>query len=323
MHPLLWPFWNPVEGRARAGWRILTHLACYLYMPHVLNAVLGDPLSLLLALVAPGLAVQSERLTAFGLRLVAVVFSTWLIVRFVDRRPWTDMGLTLNRAWWVDTGFGLCLGAGLMSFVFIVEYAAGWLRVREWFVVGLVDTTFALAIIGPLVVAMVISITEEILARGYQLRNLAEGLNSTPMGPWRAVALSWGISSSLFGLLHVFNPNATWLSTLYLMLTGVFFGLGYVLTGRLGLPIGLHFAWNFVQGNIYGYPVSGNIVGSASLMAIEQSGPPLWTGGAFGPEAGLIGIAAVLLGCLLTAVWVRQRYGPLRLQLNLARYRPR
>ena len=76
------------------------------------------------------------------------------------------------------------------------------------------------------------------------------------------------------------------LSTLYLMLTGLFFGLGYVLTGRLGLSIGLHFTWNFFQGNVYGFPVSGNIVGSASVLTIEQRGPALWTGARLAQKLG-------------------------------------
>ena len=322
MHPLLWLFWNRVEGRLRAGWRVFIHLVCYLYAPPLLNWAIGDPISLALARLLPGLALSSDRLTLFALRLVAVLLSTWLVVRFIDRRPWSDMGLPFDRAWWLDLLFGLGLGALLMSFVFLMEYVAGWVRVRDLFAVDLNATPFIVALIGPLVVSLVISIIEELLARGYQLRNLAEGLNIPSLGPNRAIVASWVISSSLFGLLHIFNPNATWLSTIYLMLTGVFFGLGYVLTGRLGLPIGLHFAWNFFQGNVYGFPVSGNVFGGATVFSIEQGGPPLWTGGAFGPEAGLLGIAAILLGCLLTLLWVNARYKRLAFYLPLACYRP-
>ena len=324
MHPLLWLFWNRVEGRLRAAWRVLIHLVCYLYAPPLLNWAVGEPISRALARALPELAVLSDRLTLFGLRLIAVLISTWLVVRFIDRRPWSQMGLQFNRNWWTDLLFGLFLGAFLMTFVFAVEYVAGWVRVVDRFAVDVGPTPFIVALIGPLVVSLVISIIEELLARGYQLRNLAEGLNMPQigLGPAQAVIASWGISSLLFGLLHVFNPNATWLSTLYLTLTGVFFGLGYVLTGRLGLPIGLHFAWNFVQGNVYGFPVSGNIFGGATVLQIEQGGPPLWTGGAFGPEAGLIGIAAILLGCLLTVLWVKARYGRVAFYLPLACYRP-
>lgn len=313
-------FWNQTEGRLRAGWRVLIHLGCYLYAPPLLNWAIGDSISLTLARLLPELAPASDRITLFVLRLVAVLFSTWLVVRFIDRRPWSDMGLQLDRPWWNDLFFGLGLGALLMSFVFAVEYTAGWVEIDEFFSVDQKPTPFVVALIAPILVSLVISIIEELLARGYQLRNMAEGLNMPQLGPGRAIVISWILSSSIFGLLHIFNPNATWLSILYLMLTGMFFGLGYVLTGRLGLPIGLHFAWNFVQGNIFGFPVSGNIFGGATVVAIKQGGPPLWTGGAFGPEAGLIGIAAILLGCLLTLWWIGSRYKQVAFYLPLARY---
>lgn len=322
MHPLLWLFWNRVEGRLRAGWRVLIQLVCYLYAPPLLNWAIGAPISQALARALPELAPISDRLTLFGLRLVAVLLSTWLVVRFIDHRPWSDMGLQFGRNWWADFIFGLVLGGFLMTFIFAVEYFAGWVDVRDFFVVDVTATPFIVALIGPLVVSLVISIIEELLARGYQLRNLAEGLNMPSIGPAWAIVASWMLSSLLFGLLHVFNPNATWFSTLYLMLTGVFFGLGYVLTGRLGLPIGLHFTWNFFQGNIYGFPVSGNIFGGATVIAIEQGGPSLWTGGAFGPEAGLLGIAAIVLGCLLTLLWLQARYKQVAFYLPLAFYQP-
>jgi membrane protease YdiL (CAAX protease family) len=300
----------------------LIHLVCYLYAPPLLNSAVGKPISLALARLLPELAPLSDRLTLFVLRLITVLLATWLVVRFIDRRPWSEIGLQFDRPWWLDLIFGLFLGALLMSFVFVVELVAGWVAVRDFFVVDLNATPFVVALIGPLVVSLVISIIEELLARGYQLRNLAEGLNLPAIGPNRAIVLSWIISSLLFGLLHVFNPNATWLSTLYLMLTGVFFGLGFVLTGRLGLPIGLHFAWNFVQGNVYGFPVSGNVFGGATVITIEQGGPALWTGGAFGPEAGLLGIMAILLGCLFTLLWVGRRYKQVAFYLPLAYYTP-
>ena len=142
------------------------------------------------------------------------------------------------------------------------------------------------------------------------------------MGRKGAVLLAWLISSSLFGLLHVFNPNRSAVSTINLVLVGLILGLGYILTGSLAIPIGLHITWNFFQGNVFGFPVSGNDFSTATVIAIRQGGPELWTGGAFGPEAGLVGVAAMALGALLIVLWVRWRYGDVRLCTDLAVYTP-
>ena len=155
--------------------------------------------------------------------------------------------------------------------------------------------------------------------RGYLLRNLAEGLNFKRIGPRTALIAAYIISSLIFGGLHAANPNASLTSTLSIALAGLFLGLGFVLTGELAIPIGLHISWNFFQGNVFGFPVSGAYAGP-SFIAIQQAGPAWATGGAFGPEAGVIGLAAILLGCGLTLWWVRRRTGQLRMQTELAEY---
>lgn len=78
-------------------------------------------------------------------------------------------------------------------------------------------------------------------------------------------------------------------------------------------------AWNFFQGNVFGFPVSGGFFG-ATFIAIEQRGPDLLTGGAFGPEAGLLWLLVSLLGAVLVWLWVRYRRGTAQLQTGLARY---
>jgi uncharacterized protein len=89
----------------------------------------------------------------------------------------------------------------------------------------------------------------------------------------------------------------------------------------LAIPIGLHIAWNFCEGNIFGFAVSGTNAGP-SLLVIQQAGPTLFTGGLFGPEAGLVGLAAILLGGCITAWWVRRTSGRLELAQRLAIYNP-
>lgn len=254
--------------------------------------------------------------------LILVIGVTILVATRIDRRPIVALGLQFDATWWSDFIFGLLLGAFLMTAVFLTEWMLGWVAVTSIFYTGLPQTSFALAIWQPTILFIVVGINEELLSRGYQLRNLAEGLAFPLITRTGSVLLAWFISSILFGLLHIFNPNSSWTSTAGLMLAGLCLGLGYILTGRLGIPIGLHITWNFFQGNVYGFPVSGNNLSRTTFIQIEQFGPSLWSGGKFGPEAGLLGIFALILGGLFTIVWVRWRYGQLALDLSLADYQP-
>ena len=108
-------------------------------------------------------------------------------------------------------------------------------------------------------------------------------------------------------------------STFNIFAVGVLvFGLAYLLTGELAIPIGFHIAWNFFQGNVYGFPVSGNNFRTAVFVAVEQGGPDLWTGGACGPEAGLLGLGAIVVGAALIVGWVRLRRGVVALESSVA-----
>ena len=315
-------FWNRNERRLRAGWRVVMQALLWLFVPALLSGLLGAPLGSLLTALAPVLAPVSGRAANFTLTLLGVLGGTWLATRFLDRRDFRDLGLHFSRVWWIDFAFGLGLGALLMTLIFAVEWLMGWIDVTGAFEVA-DGTPFLVAILGPVIVFIVVGITEELLARGYEIKNLAEGFNGRFLTPAQAVVAAWLLSSVFFGLLHMFNPNATWYSTLSLMVAGVFLGTGYVLTGSLAVPIGLHITWNFFQGNVFGFPVSGNDFTTVTFIAIRQGGPDLWTGGPFGPEAGLLGIVAMVLGSLLTVVWIQRRHGDIRIDTALARYRPR
>ena len=109
-------------------------------------------------------------------------------------------------------------------------------------------------------------------------------------------------------------------STLNIALAGIFLGLGLIWTNELAIPIGLHISWNLVQGNVFGFPVSGTTTVGATVIQIEQSGPIWLTGGAFGPEAGVLGIAAMLLGMLLIWLYLRRQQGDVAVVRAIADY---
>jgi hypothetical protein len=151
---------------------------------------------------------------------------------------------------------------------------------------------------------------------------MAEGMNRRLLYGRGAVIAAWVISSAVFSVLHAFNPESSLVSTANLFVAGLILGTGYVLTGSLAIPIGLHITWNISLGNVYGFPVSGLAVPSqfATVVATELAGPALWTGGAFGPEAGLLGLLMCVTGILATVWWVRFRYGGVGIAAGLADY---
>jgi uncharacterized protein len=324
------PLWSSSERRLRAFWRLLLYLAAF----GLLTGLVIAPLVLVAERAGlPGMAAVDPRMAAGNstiliVRVVGLILMTtvalavtWGAGKVLDRRAFASYGFNFNRDWWLDLAFGLLLGALLMAAIFAVELALGWITITALFS-NIHAAPFWPAVLVAVLLFIDVGVREELIFRGYQLRNLAEGLNFPRLGGARGALLwSYLLTSILFGFAHFANPNATFLSTINIMVAGLFLGLGYVLTGELAIPIGLHITWNFFQGNVFGFPVSGTQA-MPQFIEIEQRGPEIWTGGAFGPEAGIIGLLAIAVGCLLTAAWVRWRRGGLRLHEELAVYAP-
>jgi uncharacterized protein len=307
-------FWNHDQARLRAGWRLLVYSALWFILGYV-AIYLRDT-------IADGWLPEVYRtpLLAAIFTLLVVVFLTGMVgSRLLDRRPFADYGFHLSKRWWLDLGFGMALGTLLMLGIFGVELALGWTEITGTFVTGDSGQRF-----GPLILVLFATILlyggilEEITYRGYLLQNLAEGLNLKRIGPRLATLIAVLISSVVFGLAHASNASATALSTINTMTAALVLAGAYVLTGQLALPIGFHVAWNFVGVGVLGYSASANIVG-ASFFAISEHGPSLWTGGAYGHEAGLLATGTLILGFLLIAAWVRVRRGKVELDLSVAK----
>lgn len=289
---------NPAEGRVRAGWRLVGFTVLLVVLTVGLFVGVG-------LLVPPALQPGADStLALLGLSAFATVVAVVVAGRYLDRRRLADFGFRVDGRWLADLGFGLALGGALMTAVFLVELALGWVRVT-----GTLQPPggFLPGFLAGVALFIVVGAYEELLARGYLLTNVAEGLVGYA-GRGGAVAVAVLVSSAVFGALHAANPGATPLSTLSIGLAGAWLAVGYVTTGELAVPIGAHVTWNAFQGLVFGFPVSGLAPG-ATIVGIAQRGPTLWTGGGFGPEAGLLGLAATLLGTVATLGWVRWTRG--------------
>ncbi|HVQ28371.1 MAG TPA: type II CAAX endopeptidase family protein, partial [Vicinamibacteria bacterium] len=263
------------------------------------------------------LARGSSAVLSFSLAvLVIVTLAAIIAVRLIDRRPVRQLGIVPGLGFWGDLAFGFGLGALLNTLVFGVEILLGWVRVVDVARNRTPGEPFPMALVQMTVAFLCVGFYEELLNRGYLLRTLAQGFVGRRLGPTQALVLAVLLSSALFGLAHVGNPHATLVSSLNIAVAGVVLALPYVLTGRLATSIGLHWAWNLFEGVVYGFPASG-IITPTVVLVVKQSGPPLWTGGEFGPEAGLLDLLVTLMGGALIVWREHRRHGSLALCADL------
>ena len=315
MNRLKSTFWNASEDRLRAPLRLVLQLALTLCFGFV--GVVGVS-SLLSYGRHHGLlaGVNKETFDQIGNMAMALVVTPLIILslklgaRKIERRDFSIYGVVLSRTWMRQFLGGLGLAAGLMTLVFVGEYLAGWIQITGYHEVTQPGNILAVSLLFSLVKVIAVGIYEELIFRGLILRNLAEGMSGLGGLSLRwSQALALLLSSLLFGAVHLTNPNSGVGSTAGIFFIGMFFGFGYLATGQLAIPIGLHMAWNFVQGVVYGFPVSGDKE-PACLLLTRQSGNTLFTGGSFGPEAGLMGIAAAVLGILVLLLYFGREERP-------------
>ena len=206
----------------------------------------------------------------------ALMFCLWLFMKFIDRKPLMSLGLKYE-GFQQDFKFGLILGAGLIAIGFFSLFILGYVRV-ESFSFPFLD------IVLYFILFVVVAFHEEIMLRGYILRSLMESMN-------RYLALA--VSSLIFMTVHLLNPNISFLGAVNLFLAGIVLGIYYVHKSNLWLPIGMHLTWNFFQGPIFGFEVSG--IKSQSLIKQTVNGSDLITGGQFGFEASLLATVLIIV----------------------------
>jgi CAAX protease family protein len=281
-------FFSETEPRLRAGWRILLQV----FLLILVSILIVLPAQLLLLVTGPSLSISL--LVSETASFAAITISVFIARRFLDRRTFTSLGFQATGRVWRDLLAGFLIAGIMMGLVYLLERLAGWLSLTTaaWQNTPPLEIILSLALM--LLVFIVTGWQEELYFRGYLLQNIGEGLN---------VAWAVGISSVVFGLLHLSNPNSTLLGALGVTLAGLFMAFAYLRTRQLWLPIGIHIGWNFFEGPLLGFPVSG--IGTFQLIRNQIAGPILMTGGSFGPEAGLVLLPALILGTALVYFYSR------------------
>lgn len=265
------------QGAIRNGWWILAFLAVFLASQPVYRLASR-------ALKQQGL----DGMWLSPLPFVVLLAVTCLCLR-ARRETLGAIGLRLDARWFRDAALGVALGGGLILLVTGLIAATGGVRL------GLDPARGAAALLSGAWLFLWVVLLEELLFRGFVFQRLIDGIGA------RAAI---GATAVLFAVAHWGNPGLEGASfvvaTVDTALGAVLLGLAYLRTSSLALPIGIHFGWNWVQGSVLGFDVSG--LEQAGWLLPRLLDQPQWmTGGAFGPEASVF--AVLVDGAAVLALW--------------------
>lgn len=244
--------------------------------------------------VRPTTMLQQQTL-GFWAMLVAVWFAHVVMLRWVDRRSWSFVGLA---AWQASPWR---LAAGLLVGALAICVPSGGLLLADWLrpvpVAGAVPAAWWEFAGIMLVFFLPQSLAEEMLVRGYLFATARESIG------WRGAL---ALTSVLFGLMHLANPGADVQSLVLVTLAGVFLGGVLLITESLYAAWMAHFAWNWSMAALLHTAVSGLPI-PAPLYRVVDNGPDWATGGPWGPEGGAGAALGMIVGLWVLVAWRRRR----------------
>lgn len=211
---------------------------------------------------------------------IGTILIVWIFTRFIDNENFANIGLSIKKRS-KDILYGLLAGLGMMSTGSCLLYFSGNLTYES------ISFNF-IGLLQAILLFVFVSINEEVLVRAYILRNMMKSMN-------KYIALA--LSSILFMALHLLNPGLSIVAILNLFLAGILLGIGYIFTKNLWFPLALHFSWNFFQGPIFGFEISG--VNTDSFLSHRLQGSDLLTGGRFGLEGSLLATVLCLIAIFI------------------------
>jgi uncharacterized protein len=275
------------HGWMRAVLFLFAYFSCAILAGIISNLITTGSLTIVEGTILSEQKLSSVILTV-GIATIMAIALTVIFRRFIDRQSVKTMGFQWA-PYQADAFTGFSLGIALMGTATLLLQATGNL---EW-----EEAHFNAADLSKGFILMVlIAVTEELVFRAYILNNLLASL-----GKWGAL----GISAGMFTLAHASNPGISTVAIANLILAGALLGINYIYTRNIWFAIFFHFSWNFMQGPVLGYTVSG-----LPLQGILQPGlkGPWWlTGGSFGLEGSFITTCVLAFAVLMLYISYEKR----------------
>jgi CAAX protease family protein len=219
--------------------------------------------------------------------LLGTLLVVFLFRKFIDRKSMLSLGFKFSKNK-NDAATGFFLGPAILGIGSVILYFSGHLQwtdiIPDWKSLFLSAGIFVM-----------VAFSEEIAFRGYILNNLMDSFNK-----WTALL----ISAILFSLFHLGNSYIGFIPLANIFLAGVLLGINYIYTRNLWFGIFLHFSWNFFQGPLLGFKVSG--ININSLLQTDLQGSVMVTGGDFGFEGSISDMALTIISILLL-YWIYEK----------------
>ncbi|MDY0406562.1 type II CAAX endopeptidase family protein [Virgibacillus sp. 179-BFC.A HS] len=231
-------------------------------------------------------------LLANGGSVLGGIIITLILWKMIYKEPLRVLGFQRMGK---DFVYGLFLGAASITLIFLILLASGQITLAN----SLSHPNFTVYTVTYLLLYILVGFSEEMFFRGFVMSTLISRGNRK----W----VVFLVSALIFSLAHGSNPNVSWLGLVNIFLVGLLFAYMYDTTKSLWLPIGFHMTWNYFQGNIFGFPVSGTVPHGIYTVSVED-GTTLLTGGTFGLEGGLMATILIIIGFFATKVYTDKKY---------------
>ncbi len=294
------------EGKVRSGWKIAAVLAIFYGSVLIISMVIGIIVSGMLMAsgdLQAGATALSYTYTERGQKIMENVNMIMMFIQEVitiilpilawkisTKRKLSDMGFTPLKSDYKELFAGLILGIVSICIVFAAIILSGHAEVATW------KPHFAVSQLVYLLMFIMVGFAEELLSRGYIMSVLRQT---------KSIAAIMIIPSVIFALLHSLNSGIGVVPYINLTLVGVLFSYMYLKSGNIWMPIGYHITWNYFQGNVFGFKVSGTEV--EGMLLTSNTKDSILNGGAFGPEGGLFVTVVLLIGFVVVNLYYRNK----------------
>ncbi len=291
------------EGKVRSGWKIVIVLVITLAATTIITGIIGGIVGAMLAASGDMIVRSLTDITytergehilgivntvAMFLQELIFIITPIIAWKLIMKRKLSDMGFPALKSHSAEFMIGLAIGIVSISAVFAALVLTGEAKVETW------TPRFVSSQLVYVFVFISVGFAEEIFGRGY----IMSVLRQTKSKPVIII-----VSAVIFALLHAGNPGVGPLPYINLALFGVFTAYIYIRSGNIWMCIGYHITWNYFQGYVFGFKVSGT--NSQGMLTTAFPKDSILNGGAFGPEGGLFVTVIILLGILFVKFYYK------------------